>query len=99
LRYVRNQLGRGADPAEFIHPDASADGSDDGPVSWTWQPLPAPRLTALAPAARQWEMSRYRAYQGRLSGREIARTFSRCAEFLTQAASFVSASGAGPGDK
>jgi hypothetical protein len=85
LRYVRNQLGRSADPAEFIHPDAD----DAGTVSWTWHPLPEPLLTALAPAARQWETSRYRAYQARLAGRDIVATFARCAEFLTQAASLV----------
>jgi hypothetical protein len=99
LRYVRNQLGRGVGPAEFIRPGADDGGSDAGPVSWTWHPLPEPVLTALAPAAREWEMSRYRAYQARLAGRDIVATFARCAEFLTQAASFVSASGTGPGDK
>jgi hypothetical protein len=96
LRYVRNQLGRGVGPAEFVRPAAGDDGSDDGTVSWTWNPLPEPQLTALAPAARQWEMSRYRAYQARLSGRDIARTFARCAEFLAQAASLVGASGTRP---
>jgi hypothetical protein len=88
LRYVRNQLGRGAGPGEFIQP-AGDGGSDDGTVAWTWQPLPEPQLTALTPAARQWEMSRYRAYQARLAGRDIARTFARCADFLAQAASLV----------
>ena len=88
LRYVRNQLGRGVGPADFVHPAADG-GSDDGTISWTWHPLPEPQLSALAPAARQWEMSRYRAYQARLAGRDIARTFTRCADFLAQAASLV----------
>jgi hypothetical protein len=87
LRYVRNQLGKSADPAQFIHPSC-ADGS------WTWQPLAEPGLAALAPRARQWELSRYRAYRARLAGRDIARTFARCAEFLAQAA--PAATGAGP---
>jgi hypothetical protein len=87
LRYVRNQLGRSADPAQFIH-SACAGGA------WTWQALPEPSLATLAPRARQWELSRYRAYQARLAGRDIARTFTRCAEFLSQAAPV--ASGAGP---
>jgi len=82
LRYVRNQLGKSADPAGFIHP-----GCADGP--WTWEPLPEPGLSALAPRARQWELSRYRAYQARLAGRDIARTFARCTEFLAQAAATV----------
>ena len=34
LRYVRNQLGRSVDPAEFIRPP---DG--DGGAAWTWRPL------------------------------------------------------------
>lgn len=84
LRYVRNQLGRSADPAKFVCPAA-----DDGAVAWTWRPLPEPGLAALAAPARQWELSRYRAYQARLAGRDIARTFARCAEFLAQAASLV----------
>jgi len=44
----------------------------------------------LAPRARQWELSRYRAYQTRLAGRDIGRTFTRCAEFLAQAAPIAS---------
>jgi hypothetical protein len=82
LRYVRNQLGNSADPAEFIHP-AGTDGA------WTWRPLPEPALAMLAPRARQWELSRYRAYQARLAGRDITRTFTRCAEFLAQAAPVI----------
>jgi len=31
-------------------------------------------------------MSRYRAYQARLAGRAITGTFTRCTEFLAQAA-------------
>jgi hypothetical protein len=88
LRYVRNQLGRSADPAEFVQSVTR----DDGASIWTWRPLPEPGLDALAPRARQWELSRYRAYQARLAGRDIARTFARCAEFLAQAAALASAS-------
>jgi len=84
LRYVRNQLGKSADPSAFIHPP-SAGGA------WTWESLPEPGLAALAPRARRWELSRYRAYQARLAGRDIARTFTRCAEFLAQAAAITSA--------
>jgi hypothetical protein len=87
LRYVRNQLGRSVDPAEFVSP---ADG-EVGAASWTWRPLPEPGLGALAPRSRRWELSRYRAYQARLAGRDIARTFARCAEFLAQAASLATA--------
>ena len=82
LRYVRNQLGKSVEPAEFV---CSAT-RDDGSTAWTWRPQPEPGLGALTPRARRWELSRYRAYQGRLAGRDIVRTFNRCTEFLIQAA-------------
>jgi hypothetical protein len=90
LRYVRNQLGKSVDPAGFVLAAAAA--GDDGAVTWTWRPLPEPDLTGRGQRARQWELSRYRAYQARLAGRAIARTFSRCAEFLVQAAGLVGGS-------
>jgi hypothetical protein len=85
LRYVRNQLGKSVDPAEFVHPAVA----DDGASRWAWRPLPEPRLEGLAPRARQWELSRYHAYQERLAEHDIARTFARCSEFLAQAAGLV----------
>jgi hypothetical protein len=85
LRYVRNQLGKSVDPAAFVCP---ADG-DDGASGWAWRPLPEPGLERLAPRGRQWELSRYRAYQERLAEHDIARTFARCTEFLAQAAGLV----------
>jgi hypothetical protein len=81
LRYVRNQIGRSADPATFVQA-----ASDDDRADWTWCPLPEPGLAELAARARQWELSRYRAYQARLAGHDIARTFTRCTDFLAQAA-------------
>jgi hypothetical protein len=80
LRYVRNQLGYGV-RAESLICHALGD------TGWTWQPLPVPDLGELEPSAREWELSRYRAYQSRLAGRDVPRTFTRCAEFLTYAAS------------
>jgi hypothetical protein len=80
LRYVRNELGRAADQACFVQAPS------DARAGWTWQSRPEPGLGALAPRARQWELSRYRAYQGRLAGHDIAHSFSRCAGFLAQAA-------------
>lgn len=88
LRYVRNQLGKSVDPAGFVR--AAVGG--DGMVTWTWHPLLEPDLTGLGARARQWELSRYRAYEARLAGRAIARTFTRCAEFLAQAAGLVGGS-------
>jgi hypothetical protein len=84
LRYVRNQLGRSVDPAEFVCPVAA-----DDSTAWAWRPLPEPGLGGLTSRARQWELSRYRAYQARLAGRDIARTFARCTEFLAQAAGLI----------
>jgi hypothetical protein len=84
LRYVRNQLGRSADPAGFV--ESASDGEYP---RWRWRPLPEPQLSAFTARARQWEMSRYRAYQTRLAGRDVARTFSRCTDFLTRAAALA----------
>ena len=88
LRYVRNQLGRSADPAGFMQPASADDGA-----CWTWRPLPEPQLGAFTTRARQWEMSRYDAYQTRLAGREITRTFNLCAGFLTSAAALAEVGG------
>lgn len=81
LRYVRNQLGRSVDPAEFVCP---ADG--DSAAGFTWRPLAEPELDVLPPRARQWEQSRYTAYQKRLAGCSVEMTFGRCTRFLTRAA-------------
>ena len=94
LRYVRNQLGKSADPAGFV---CLAAGDDT--TAWTWRPQPEPQLGELTPHARRWELSRYRAYQARLAGRGIAQTFTRCTDFLAQAASLASASTADTGGK
>ena len=83
LRYVRNQLGKSADPAGFVRL-ARENGS---PAAWTWNPLPAPDLAALTQRARQWELSRYNAYQAHLAGHGIAATFTRFTEFLSRDAS------------
>jgi hypothetical protein len=88
LRYVRNQLGKSVDPANFVRPTVDGDGTS----GWAWSPLPEPGLEGLAVRSRQWELSRYQAYQGRLADRDIARTFARCTEFLAQAAGLVSRS-------
>jgi hypothetical protein len=88
LRYVRNQLGGPVGPADLIRPFAEgADADADGPTAgaWTWNPLPEPDLSRLPDSSRDWEMSRYRAYQARLADRDVARVFARCAEFLERA--------------
>jgi hypothetical protein len=94
LRYVRNQLGKSADPATLVRPAAS----EEHATTWTWQLLPEPDLAGLGPRARRWELSRYRAYQARLAGRDIPRTLTCCAEFLSHAAGLAGAgSMAAPG--
>jgi hypothetical protein len=94
LRYVRNQLAKSADPAGFVCLT-----SGDGTTAWTWRPQPEPLLGELTPRARRWELSRYHAYQARLAGRGIARTFTRCTDFLAQAASPASAGTAHTGGR
>src|SRR5207253_10419299 len=76
LRFVRNRMGYDADPADFIQPLNSHPGA--GRVAaWTWRPLPEPSLASLTPRAREWEMTRYRAYQAQLAGQPIGETFSQ----------------------
>ncbi len=92
LRYVRNQLGSSADPAGFIGVPHGAPAA-----AWAWNPLPEPDLSTLSPRARQWELSRYRAYQARLAGYGIGHTFARCTEFLTRAAALAITPDSRPG--
>jgi hypothetical protein len=87
LRYVRNQLGRSADPAGFVQ------AANDKRASWLWRPLGEPQLGTFTVRGRQWEMSRYRAYQAQLAGCGIAPTFARCAEFLARAAALANVGG------
>jgi hypothetical protein len=89
LRYVRNQLGRSADPASLIEPVSSGNPA----AGWTWRPLPQPDLAGLGSRARKWELSRYHAYQERLAGHDITEAFTWCAEFLTLAASLAGDAG------
>jgi hypothetical protein len=86
LRYVRNLLGRSVDAAALISPAGS------GTPSWTWTPLPEPAAAAgQSESNRDWELSRYRAYQARLAGQDVSRSFTRCAAFLEEAAALAPA--------
>src|SRR6202012_4280561 len=62
LRYVRNQLGRGDEPASFVQPGTAGDAA-----GWTWRPLPEPSLDGCTITGRRWELNRYKAYQSRLA--------------------------------
>jgi hypothetical protein len=78
LRFVRNEMGRHRDLAEFVRGKQGAD--------WTWQPLPAPDCDTLSPHGQEWELTRYEAYQLRLAGHEVGEGFRLAAGFLTQTA-------------
>ena len=87
LRFVRNRMGYYADHSDFIRPQRCADGAGDEPITmWTWKTLAKPALDSLPPRGRDWEMTRYEAYQNWLAGQPVGETFSRAAEFLTMAA-------------
>jgi hypothetical protein len=87
LRFVRNQIGDGADLAEFVESGDSGHGAGQGRITgWTWKPRPEPVLALLPPRGRAWEMTRYRAYQARLAGHTIGETFGRASAFLKLAA-------------
>ena len=45
-----------------------------------------PALASLTPRAREWEMTRYRAYQAQLAGQPIGETFRQATAFLNLAA-------------
>jgi hypothetical protein len=79
LRFVRNWISRAAGPGDLIET-----GADIGRiVGWTWKPVPEPALGWLPARAQAWERARYRAYQARLAGRTIGKTFAEAVTFLT----------------
>jgi anti-anti-sigma factor len=85
LRFVRNQLGYHADPADFIQSQPGTTGSGDAPTAaWTWEPVPAPELRPVPPRGRTWEISRYQQYRKHLAGHPVGDTIGRAAAFLTQ---------------
>jgi hypothetical protein len=87
LRFVRNQLGRDVGQIEFIRPPCGHQGPDRGQVAaWTWNQLPEPSCESLSPHGREWELTRYRAYQAQLAGHTVGETFERAGGFLKLAA-------------
>jgi hypothetical protein len=85
LRFVRNQMGYNAGPADFIRPLDSCPGADAPRIAaWTWRSLPEP--VPASPAGQAWVLSRYRAYQHQLAGRRIGDTFNQAVAFLSLAA-------------
>jgi hypothetical protein len=86
LRFVRNQMGIHLDPAEFISVARRADRGGEPEVALTWNALQPPTTGNLSPSGQEWERGRYLAYQERLAGRGVARTFIVAARFLRHAA-------------
>jgi hypothetical protein len=86
LRYVRNQMGVHLDPAEFV---AVVPATRAGSASLAWRPLPPPEAAELSPRGQEWERGRYLAYQERLAGHSITRTFALATRFLRLAATIT----------
>jgi hypothetical protein len=87
LRFVRNQMARRLNPADFAGPAPGRPGSDEDRIStWIWKSLPEPPLSSLPPSGRAWERARYKAYQAQLAGHPIGDIFGRAASFLKLAA-------------
>jgi hypothetical protein len=78
-------MGYDTDPGDFIQPLDSRPGADRI-AAWTWRSVPEPALGSLTPGAREWEMTRYQAYQAQLAGQPVGATFRRATAFLRLAA-------------
>jgi hypothetical protein len=83
LRFVRNQMGRDVDHVDFIRPPGGLGGRV---ADWIWKGQAEPSCEALSPDGREWEFTRYRAYQARLAGQSVGETFGRAVAFLNLAA-------------
>jgi hypothetical protein len=83
LRFVRNRMGYDADHADFIQPLNPGPGAAAPRLAdWTWRPVPEPALVTLTPRGREWELTRYRAYQAQLASHPVGETFTRAEAFL-----------------
>ena len=83
LRFVRNRMGYDADHADFVQPAEPGPGTLTPPVAgWTWRPVREPALPTLSERGREWELTRYHAYQAQLAGRPVGETFTQAADFL-----------------
>ena len=83
LRFVRNRMGYDADHADFIQPlDPGPGAAAPRLANWTWRPISEPALPSLTERAREWELTRYRAYQAELAGHPVGETFTQATTFL-----------------
>jgi hypothetical protein len=86
LRFVRNQMGQDVDHTDFIRPSSMVRATRQGHLrAWTWNQMSEPECEALPPRGLEWELSRYRAYMGRLAGHAVGQTFRVATDFLLAA--------------
>jgi hypothetical protein len=86
LRFVRNRMGVDVNRVDFVEPVASRHGAKERITEWIWRSVPEPAFTSLSPQGRDWEKSRYQAYEDHLAGQTIGEVFGRAARFLNLAA-------------
>ncbi|MGH3176993.1 MAG: hypothetical protein ACRDPF_24390, partial [Streptosporangiaceae bacterium] len=83
LRFVRNRMGYDADHADFVQPlDPGPGAAAPRLAAWTWRPISEPALPSLTERGREWELTRYRAYQAELAGHPVGETFTQATAFL-----------------
>jgi hypothetical protein len=83
LRFVRNRMGYDADHADFIQPlDPGPGAAASSLAAWTWRPIAEPALPSLTERGREWELTRYRAYQAELAGHPVGEIFTQATAFL-----------------
>jgi endogenous inhibitor of DNA gyrase (YacG/DUF329 family) len=88
LRFVRNQVGTDLERVDFIRP-APVLIEESRARDWTWAALPKPSGSALSPRGLTWELGRHQAYQSRLAGQPVGKTFTTAASFLKKVASGI----------
>jgi hypothetical protein len=86
LRFVRNRMGVDVNRVDFVAAVESRHSANNRITEWAWQPVPEPAFTARSPQGREWEKSRYQAYQDHLAGRTVGEVFGGAAAFLNLAA-------------
>ena len=83
LRFVRNRMGYDADHADFVEPaDPGSGPTAPRLAGWAWKSVPEPALPSLTERGREWELTRYRAYQAQLAGHLVGETFTQATAFL-----------------
>jgi hypothetical protein len=91
LRFVRNLVSEDRQAA-LIEPPAIAGQEGAVTAAWRWAHLPEPELSARPAHVQPWEMTRYQAYEQWLAGNRVGQVFQQAGDFLTLAASQVTAS-------